>query len=83
MSDEVNLAVEGRQIVLSPAGKRPREGWREAAARMSAAVDDELLLPDVFEDDRKGWSRSTRFEQLTNGVSQNSLGKRDQPWSRQ
>lgn len=41
MSDEVELAVEGRQIILSPTGHQPRKGWREAAARMVAAGDDE------------------------------------------
>jgi antitoxin MazE len=51
MSDEVELAVEGRQIILSPTGKQPRKGWREAAARMAAAGDDELLIPDAFADE--------------------------------
>ena len=51
MSDAVELAVKGRQIIVTPVREQPREGWREAAARMSAADDDELLIPDVFEDD--------------------------------
>ncbi len=51
MSDEIELEVEGQQIILRPAERRPREGWREAAARMVAAGDDELLIPDMFEDD--------------------------------
>lgn len=51
MSDEVNLAVEGRQIVLTPTDQQPRNGWSEAAARMAAAGDDKLLIPDVFDDD--------------------------------
>jgi antitoxin MazE len=48
---EVELAVEGRQIILSPTQQQPRKGWREAAARMAAIGDDTLLIPDVFEDD--------------------------------
>ena len=40
MSDEVELVVEGRQIILSPTERQPRQGWREAAARMVAAGDD-------------------------------------------
>jgi antitoxin MazE len=51
MSDEVDLAVEGRQIILSPSGQKPRKAWREAAARMAAAGDDELLIPDAFVDE--------------------------------
>jgi antitoxin MazE len=51
MTDAVELAVKGRQIIVSPVRNQPRKGWREAAARMSAAGDDDLLIPDVFEDD--------------------------------
>jgi antitoxin MazE len=51
MADEVELSVKGRQIIVSPVSKSPREGWREAAARMAATGDDDLLIPDVFQDD--------------------------------
>jgi len=51
MSDAVELAVKGRQIIVSPMREEPRQGWREAAERMSAAGDDELLIPDAFDDD--------------------------------
>jgi antitoxin MazE len=51
ISGEVNLAVKGRQIILSPLPEKPRQGWREAAAEMAAAGDDALLIPDVFVDD--------------------------------
>jgi antitoxin MazE len=51
MSDEVELAVEGTQIILRPSREEPRYGWREAAEQMSAAGDVHLLIPDVFEDD--------------------------------
>lgn len=40
ISDAVELAVKGRQIVVTPVCEQPRLGWREAAARMSAAGDD-------------------------------------------
>lgn len=51
ISDAVHLVVEGQQIVLTPADTVPRAGWREAAKRMAAHGDDELLIPDVFEDE--------------------------------
>jgi antitoxin MazE len=51
MPEEVELVVEGQQIIVSPARREPRKGWREAAERMAAAGDDELLVPDVFNDD--------------------------------
>lgn len=51
MRDELEMSVEGRQIVLRPARRQPRQDWREAAARAATAGDDELLIPDVFDDD--------------------------------
>ena len=41
VSDELEMAVEGQQIILSPTRQQPRKGWLEAAARMAAAGDDE------------------------------------------
>lgn len=51
ISESVELAVKGRQIIVSPVREQPRQGWRKAVARMSAAGDDQLLIPDAFEDD--------------------------------
>jgi antitoxin MazE len=51
MTEEVELSVKGKQIVVSPVREKPRHGWREAAKKMAAAGDDAILLPDAFEDD--------------------------------
>ena len=51
ISKAVDLRVEGRKIVLTPLHPRPRLGWREAAARMAEIGDDDLLIPDTFDDD--------------------------------
>jgi antitoxin MazE len=51
MTEEVEMAVEGQRIILSPLKKNKREGWRAAAEKMSIAGDDALIIPDVFEDD--------------------------------
>ena len=55
ISDAVHLVVEGHQIVLTPADTEPRAGWREAAKSMAERGDDELLIPDVFEDEDLDW----------------------------
>jgi antitoxin MazE len=55
VSDAVHLVVEGQQIVLTPANVEPRAGWREAARRMAERGDDDLLIPDVFEDEDHDW----------------------------
>jgi len=51
ITDAVDLKVEGRRLILTPTGGGVRRGWREAAERMTALGDDELLIPDVFEGD--------------------------------
>jgi antitoxin MazE len=38
------------QIILKPV-KQPRQGWSEAFKRMHEEGDDQLLIPDVFEDE--------------------------------
>jgi len=44
----VRIEVEKGVIVISPG---VRQGWEEAALRMQQNGDDELLIPDVFEDE--------------------------------
>ncbi len=45
---EVELRVEGRSLVLSPA-RAPRQGWDEVFAAMAERGDDAPLLPDDLE----------------------------------
>ncbi len=44
----VRIEVEKGVIVISPG---VRQGWEEAALSMQQNGDDELLIPDVFEDE--------------------------------
>jgi antitoxin MazE len=57
LSDEVELRAEpGRLIVL--AVREPRTGWADAAKRMRAAGDDQLLdqpTPTRFDDEEWTW----------------------------
>jgi len=47
----LDLSVENESIILRPVKKVSREGWDVAAKEMHGAGDDQLLIPDVFEDD--------------------------------
>ena len=51
ITDAIDLKVEGRRLILTPTGGGVRRGWHEAAERMAGSGDDELLIPDVFEED--------------------------------
>jgi antitoxin MazE len=50
IGDKVELILEKDQIILRPI-KQPRQGWAEAFKKMHENGDDELLIPDVFEDE--------------------------------
>ncbi len=44
----VNISVGDHSIVIKPA---PRQGWEHAAIECHKHGDDELLMPDVFEEE--------------------------------
>ena len=48
--DTVDLILDKGQIIIKPLA-RPRKGWEKAFKDMHANGDDQLLLPDVFEDE--------------------------------
>lgn len=50
LTDEVELVLEQDRIILRPV-KAPRDGWSTAFQRMAARGDDQMLLPDFFEDE--------------------------------
>ena len=51
IEEEVNIEVKDNHIVISPVGDVKRKGWADAFKEMANNNDDELLLPDVFEDE--------------------------------
>lgn len=48
--DQIEMRVEHGIVVLAPA-RRTRDGWDGAFAKMAAAKDDTLLVPDTMEHD--------------------------------
>ena len=48
LKSAVNVSLDGTNIVIKA---QPRQGWAEAAKRLHAEGGDELLIPDVFEDE--------------------------------
>jgi len=50
MEDKVELVLEDGFLVIKPI-RKPREGWGEAFRQMHENGEDELLIPDVFEDE--------------------------------
>lgn len=48
--DKLELILEEDALILKPI-KKVRAGWDEAFKEMVKNGDDELLIPDVFEDE--------------------------------
>jgi len=50
IGDKVEIILEKDHIVLKPTDS-PRAGWENQFAKMAKEGDDELLIPDVYEDE--------------------------------
>jgi antitoxin MazE len=57
VGDDLALSLEKGRVVLVPASAHPRAGWAEAARKLAAAGDDELVWPEFAnaEDDDLTW----------------------------
>lgn len=54
--DSVELILEKDHIILKPKAA-PRKGWEEAFKKMHKNGDDQLLIPEIFEDENfEEWS---------------------------
>jgi antitoxin MazE len=48
--DTVDLILDKGQIIIKPLSK-PRHGWDKAFMEMHSNGDDNLIIPDIFEDE--------------------------------
>lgn len=51
IGDKLEIILEKDYIILKPT-KLPRQDWDEAFKQMRENGDDQLLMDDVFEDDK-------------------------------
>jgi antitoxin MazE len=51
IENEVNIEVNGNSIVISPPGSIKRKGWEQSFKEMAENGDDQLVIPDLFEDE--------------------------------
>lgn len=49
--DEITIEVNENNILLKKSSEVPRKDWAEACKKMAKNGDDQLLIPDVFEDE--------------------------------
>ena len=55
ISDQVELEVENRQIILRPIKTIPRSGWEEALQEMNKNQEDTLLIPETGTEEVFDW----------------------------
>ena len=51
IDDEVDIEVKDNQIVITAPVEAKRQGWEEAFKKMAQNGDDQLVIPDVFDDE--------------------------------
>jgi antitoxin MazE len=51
IEDEVDVEVKDKHIVISAPEENKRKGWEQAFKEMAANGDDQLAIPDVFDDE--------------------------------
>ena len=51
LRDSVELVMESEYLILKPV-KQARKGWENAFIELHENKDDELLINDVFEDEK-------------------------------
>jgi len=51
----MKIIINKDELVIKGVRKRPRQGWDEAFARMSADKEDKLLLPDTIDNEAFEW----------------------------
>jgi antitoxin MazE len=55
IKDEVELIINKDELIVKGIQKKPRQGWSEAFAKMSADKEDELLLPENSDNKTFEW----------------------------
>ncbi len=52
LEDSAEMKLDNEKLILTPVKKKkPREGWEASFKEMHKNGDDELLIPDVFQDE--------------------------------
>lgn len=58
IKDEVSIEVKDNSIIITPIGKKPREGWEEQFKVANSLADKENLMGNVnnaFDEDEWTW----------------------------
>jgi antitoxin MazE len=51
-NETVKIDIDDNGILIKTASESPRKGWAKSFKKMRKKNDDELLMPDVFKDEK-------------------------------
>ena len=51
IKDKIHIAVKGNKIIIEPINPHPRTDWAEQFKNADSLAVEELLIPDVFDDE--------------------------------
>jgi antitoxin MazE len=52
IEDDVDIEVKENHIIISAPDTIKRKGWEQAFKEMAENGDDQLVIPDLFEDEK-------------------------------
>jgi antitoxin MazE len=55
IKDKVELVIDKDELRVKGVQKKPRQGWSESFAKMSAGKEDEILLPENIDSEIFDW----------------------------
>jgi len=55
IKDKVELIINKDELIVKGVKKRPRQGWNEAFAKMSADKADKLLIAETIDNETFEW----------------------------
>ena len=55
IDEKVDLEIEGKNIVIKPINKKPRENWDEHFQKMNTNGDDKLIIDDNIDLEMDNW----------------------------
>jgi len=61
--DDMNIEVKDNHVILCAPQNAKREGWAEAFKEMAANGDDQLVMPDVFNDEESVFFQAEHLPQ--------------------
>jgi len=55
IEEQVEIEVRDTELLIRPARKKPRDGWREALSQLHENGDDKMLIQELSDEEDFTW----------------------------